>query len=359
MSKRTAATLQVSVLAAIIVLVAVGLWQVHRANPMLLSFQLPVTNGKVMGTTCELRAVVAANDKPTADRALRNSLASLEATERCFSAWQDDSEIAKLNKAKANMLFYPSPGRIELLELMAMSKDLARDTGGAFDVTFAPVFNVWKVAGETKRMPEQADLDEARQASGWNLYELHPDSIMKYDDNAQVDLGGVAKGYGIDQAVKAMQSAGVKGGLVNIGGDIRCFGKNTDGRKWRISIENPFTPGKGKPLGVITLDQGAVCTSGNYERFVIIDGKRYSHIVDPRTGWPVDSAPSVTVVARTAALADAWATALSVLASGPDGPNALSMLKDTGIEAMIVIGDEKNHTIHKTPGFELLLDKKK
>jgi len=356
MGRRTTATLQVAVLAGIIVLVAVGLWQVHRGDPMLLKFRLQALPGQVMSTQCELWAVVPANAKSTADRGLERGVSSLEQTEKLLSAWRRDSEIAQLNRAQANL---PVPLSSQSMEILEMSRDLADQTGRAFDVTFAPMFNVWRQARESKRLPEQAALDKARLACGWNQYVLHPDSAMKLDDEAKVDLGGVAKGYGIDLAVKAMKESGVSGGLVNVGGDIRCFGKNTDGRKWRISIQNPFKPGKGKPLGVLVLDKGAVCTSGNYEQSVVIDGKRYSHIVDPRTGWPVDRAPSVTVVADTAALADAWATALSVLASGPDGPGALDMLKDTGIEAMIVMGNEKKHTIHKTPGFELLLDKKK
>ena len=353
MGRRTAATLQIGVLAGIIVLVAVGLWQVHGDDPMLLKFRL---KGEAMSTESQLWAVVPANEKSTADRALEDAESSLVQTERLLSAWRRDSEIARLNEAQANMIVMLSPQSIEIMDL---AKDLAFDTKGTFDVTFAPLFNVWRQAGKNKQLPTQAELDEVRRVCGWDQFELHADSAMKlFDKRAMVDLGGVAKGYGIDLAVKAMKEAGVSGGLVNVGGDIRCFGKNTDGRKWRISVQNPFKSGKGGSLGVLVLDKGAVCTSGNYERRAVIDGKPYSHIVDPRTGWPVDSAPSVTVVATTAAVADAWATALSVLA-GSEGPNALAMLKDTGIEAMIVIGNEKNHTIHKTPGFELLLRKDK
>ena len=355
MGKRTTMTVQLSVLATIVVLVSVGMWQVHGSDPMLLSFQRPVRSGQIMGTTCELRAVVPANDKDTADGALKDAEASLQQVENLLSAWKINSEINRINEAEANLVVMLSPRTAEIL---ALSKELAEQTGRAFDVTHAPVFNLWRQAGQDKRLPALAALDKARQASGWNQFVLHPDAIMKLDAEAKVDLGGVAKGYGIDLAVEAMQGTGVSGGLVNVGGDIRCFGKNTDGRKWRISIQNPFDKGGGKPLGILQIDKGAVCTSGNYERFVIIDGKRYSHIIDPRTGWPVDSAPSVTVVAPTAAAADAWATALSVLAGGPDGSAALDMItKDSGIEAMIVIGTKDKPAIHTTPGFDLLLDK--
>ena len=355
MGKRTAMTLQLSVLVGIGVLVSVGMWQVHGSDPMLLSFQRPVRAGQIMGTTCELRAVVPANAKDAADKALEDAEASLQQVETLLSAWQVDSDVNRINDAVKDIPVVLNSRTVEILKL---SRELAEQTRGAFDVTHAPVFNLWRKAGQDKRLPALVALDRARQASGWHQFEIDPESTTKRDDGAKIDLGGIAKGYGIDVAVEAMQGTGVSGGLVNVGGDIRCFGKNTKGRKWRISIQNPFGKGRGEPLGVLQIDQGAVCTSGNYERFVIIDGKRYSHIIDPRTGWPVESAPSVTVVAPTAAAADAWATALSVLASGPAGPAALDMItKDTGIEAMIVIGTEAKHTIHKTPGFDLLLDK--
>ncbi len=361
LGKRTTMVLQLAVLAMIVALVSVGLWQVHGSDPMLLSFQRPARPGQVitvMDTTCELHAVVPANAPDTADAALKDAQASLEQVERLLSAWKPDSEISRINEAGASQLIPLSPRTVEIL---ALSRELAKQTGGAFDVTHAPVFNLWRRMRRERRIPDpealNEALDKARQASGWDQFVAHPDATMKLAEGARLDLGGVAKGYGIDVAVEAMKGTGVSGGLVNVGGDIRCFGKNTKGRKWRISIQNPFGKG-GKPLGILQIDKGAVCTSGNYERYVIIDGKRYSHIIDPRTGWPVDSAPSVTVVAPTAAAADAWATALSVLAGGPDGPAALNMLKDTGIEAMIVVGTKDKHTIHKTPGFDLMLDKK-
>jgi len=357
-SKHAAAVIQLGVLAGIIALVAVGLWQIHSDDPMLMSIER--SRPDIMDTNCQLRAIVPPDRRQAALEALDNAVAALERTESLLSAWQPDSDIARLNAAKANMVVMLDPQTVEILTI---SKDLTQQTGGAFDVTCAPLFNVWRKAGKTGRLPTNETVDRALQLCGWyegqdERYRLHPDSVMKLHDTAKVDLGGVAKGYGIDLAIEAMRVAGVAGGLVEVGGDIRCFGAKPGGRKWRILIKDPFTSGQADAIGVLRLQEGAICTSGNYERFVEIEGKQYSHIIDPCSGRPVDAAPSVTVVAPTAVQADAWATALSVLAARPEGPlAALDMLKGTDVEAMIVVGTRKDHKVHKTSGFDTLLEK--
>ena len=353
MSKHAAAGIQITVLAGIISLVAVGLWQIHGGDPMLIGIDTRPVG--IMNTDCRLRAVVPANRQDVAGRALDQAVAALRHTEKVLSTWRSDSNISQLNAAEANVNVRLKP---ETSDILAKSEELTGDTGGAFDVTYKPLFDEWRKAGETGMLPSEEVLHRTRQACGWARYDLGPDSGVKFHDAAKIDLGGIAKGYGIDRAVEAMQSAGVAGGLVEVGGDIRCFGDNTKRRRWRIRIQNPFDKHNRGSLGVLLLDKGAICTSGNYRRFAVIDGQKYSHIIDPLTGKPVDAAPSVTVVAPTAVQADAWATALSVLAARPEGPGALDMLKGKKIEAMIVIGTEENHTIHKTPGFDALLDKK-
>ena len=353
MNKHAATGIQLGILVGIVALVAVGLWQVHRDDPMLLS--IGRSRLDIMNTKSHLTAIVPANRRDVADRALDEGFKSLEHTENVLSAWRSNSDISQLNDAEAGLNVRLRPETVEILEI---SKALTDQTGGAFDVTCAPLFNLWRKARETGQLPPNDVIDEALQACGWGQYKLDPDTAMRHHVAAKMDLGGIAKGYGIDRAVEAMKAAGVVGGMVNVGGDIRCFGKNTDGRKWRITIQDPFSRKKGKPIGKVVLDQGAICTSGNYERYAAIDGKRYSHIIDPYTGKPIDGVPSVTVVAPTAVQADAWATALSVLAARPEGPEAaLHMLKDTGIEATIVVGTTTDPKFYETDGFAALLDK--
>ena len=213
---------------------------------------------------------------------------------------------------------------------------------GAFDATYAPLFRLWSDAGLAGALPSDQEIAAARALCGWGKFELSPGGAVKNAAGARMDLGGIAKGFGIDQAVEAMAEAGCAGGIVDVGGDLRVFGDKPDGTPWALAVRDPFGPGM---IGIVHLEEGALCTSGNYERFSIIDGQRYSHIIDPRTGRPTDTNPSVSVIAPTAAVADAWATALSVL-----GPEGLALLPD-GVDAMIVTGEPDDFQITWTDGF--------
>ena len=221
-----------------------------------------------------------------------------------------------------------------------------RASDGAFDVTVGPLLDLWKQAGREKRLPTADEIAAARANVGWKHFELLDGGARRLTPGAKVDLGGIAKKYGIDQATAAMRRSGIAGGLVNVGGDIRVFGVPSRGKgPWRIEVRDPFNTDAA--MATIELDEGAVCTSGNYERFVIIDGRRRSHIVDPRSGQPADMVPSVTVVGPTALEAGLWATALSIL--GPDG---LELMKrhTPQLEAIVVTGDADDWRVVVTPG---------
>jgi thiamine biosynthesis lipoprotein len=178
----------------------------------------------------------------------------------------------------------------------------------------------------------------------------------KLVDGVELDLGALAKGYAADQAAAVLAAAAeTTGGMVNLGGDLRCFGLSPRGGPWRVGIRHPFGEGN---CGVLELTDAAVATSGDYYRYFEIAGRRYSHIFDPRTGRPARNTPSVTVVSLpaagrppSAAQADAWATALSVL--GPAGLKKLAARP--GLHAMIVVGDPDAHQVHMTEGFRRLL----
>jgi len=303
----------------------------------------------IMGTKTELIAVAPASRNKQIVSALSAAEQALRDVETRMSQHIDASELSRFNAARGGEVCKLSGTTLDLLRLC---RDVARRTDGAFDATCRPILQVWRKAGKTKRLPADADLAGAIRRSGWDKIELLAGGARKTVDGAGVDLGGIAKGFGIDRAVEAMRRAGAAGGLVNVGGDVRCFGRREKEGQWRVGIRGPFD---GRPdFAVVRLTDAAVCTSGNYERFFKIDGKRYSHIVDPRTGRPVDCAPSVTVVAPTAAVADAWATALSVL-----GEAGLKLLPENrGIEAMLVIGTPDNYHVRLTPGLERLLAKR-
>ncbi len=347
MREQAATVVWLAVLSIMVALVAVGMWQVRGEDPLLLTRHRQPKG--IMGTQCQIKAVVPADQIELAEAsfdAAENVLRNIES----LMSWRlDGSDIARINAAESGVIV---PVSEETSRVITMAKDFTGYTHGAFDVTYAPLYDLWR-PGKTEQLPTLEEIARARKISGWDNFDLHPDTVVKHYDKSRMDLGALAKGHAVDQAVNAMIGSGISGGLVNVGGDIRCFGKRPDGGPWRIVIESPFKPDNGEHLGILLLTQGAVCTSGNYRRYSEIDGKRYSHIVDPRSGWPVGSVPSVTVVAKTAAVADAWATALSVL--GPDGLALIEPIP--GLEAMMVTGDEANYKTHTTTGFGALLEK--
>ena len=302
----------------------------------------------IMGTKTELIAIALGSEGEKAEAALRGAERALRDVEAKMSSWMEASELSQFNQAPAGQASRLSETTLGLLRLSAQ---LAKQTDGAFDVTCRPILQVWRSAKESKRLPTDHQIALAIGKCGWDKIELLAESAIKKVDSASVDLGGIAKGFGIDRASEALEAAGLSGGMVNVGGDVRCFGRRADGGEWRIGIRGPFD-GSDR-FAIIKLSRGAVCTSGNYERSFEIDSQRYSHIVDPRTGRPVDLAPSVTVVARTATIADAWATALSVL-----GEAGLELIdENSGLEAMLVIGGPKDYRLVMTPGFAKLLAK--
>ena len=332
----------VILLMTLIVLVAVGLWRQARirATSLIAVVRHPQ---RVMGTNCSLVAVVQYADKPRAQQALLDAEIALRTAEARMSSWLANSEISRFNQAKAGVEISLSPRTLEVLEA---SRQATEETGGAFDVTCRPLIKLWERVGSRGKLPTEQELATARAVCGWKLFELTEHGAVKKVDEASVNLGGIAKGYAIDQAIGVLQKADYSGGMVDVGGDLRCFGRPPIGRAWKVDVKNPFGEGR---LVHLHLRKGAVCTSGNYARFVLLDDRRYSHILDPATGYPAEAAPSVTIAAPTARAADIWATALSVL--GLDGLARLPR----GVEAFLVLGDEDHYRFLCTPGFRDLM----
>lgn len=282
---------------------------------------------------------------------VRRAEAAARSVETRMNVYDPDSELGKFNSAAAGEFVPLSP---ETLEVLTAARKIYAQTGGAFDVTARPLFLLWKNCARTKikKLPTPAQRASARNESQWSDIKLLPGDggAEKLTGSACVDLGGIAKGCAIDLAVRSLKTSGCIAGVVDIGGDVRCFGKKPDGQKWLVVIRNPFEPGTSKPLGTLKIPAMSVCTSGNYERFAEIGGKRYTHIINPKTGKPAAGYPSVTVLAADAGTADAWATALSV--TGPDGFALIEKIpNNSGIEAMIVVGNRDKYELKMTDGF--------
>ena len=354
-------------LAGISALVVVGVWQnAENASDLKPYVAYPPA---IMGTETQLIAVAPAASPDVGTGLLEAAEAMLRDTQVKTDYRIDGGDLHRLNHAPPTVPVEMSP---ETLTVLRRAEDLHVETHGAFDVTLGPIIRLWIKAAKTDTPPTPEQILQARQRSNWDLLQLSPDGAMRLGDGVEVDLGGIAKGYGIDRAVEALQRATAVGGLINVGGDIRCFGKTHEGGLWTIHIRDPFAAELAaqaelpqapagdedpptKPLASLRLTDRAVCTSGHYERYSDIAGRRYSHIIDPRPGptmgYPLDPAAapvSVTVVAPEAVTADAWATALSVL-----GPAGLDLIPAaSGIDAMLVTGTPEDYRCTWTPGME-------
>ncbi|MCA9001158.1 MAG: FAD:protein FMN transferase [Planctomycetes bacterium] len=259
----------------------------------------------VMGTDLEIKVIDA--DEAKANKALDAAVAELQRIEDMMTTWRD-SPLNDLN-AKAGQGFVEVPE--ELAELVARSLAVAEATHGAFDPTFASVGKLWDFKAIPPKLPSDAEIAEALKNVGYKRVQVdlegHRIALPK---GTRIGLGGIAKGYGVDRAMAVLLKHGIQNGIVNAGGDLKALGTKF-GEPWRIAIKHPR---KGvKPVAIIPLSNVCLVTSGDYERFFMVDGKRYHHILDPRSGRPAVGCISATVLAPDAAFADALATAMVVL----------------------------------------------
>lgn len=265
-----------------------------------------------MGTLVSVS--VSAEGADALERVSETSQRMLEAFEAELSSYREESAISRVNR-------HADDAPVPLSEAGAAAVELAmgvgRLSGGAFDPTVGPLMALWGFRGGTAAVPPAQALAETLARVGLEhlIFERTPQGGTLRVDQAGVwvDLGGVAKGVAVDQLFEQLARSGVTDLMINLAGNMRVAGRARAGRRgWRIGVRDPFA--RDQILGVVELTGGmAVATSGNYERFVTIDGRRYAHILDPRSGWPVEGMAGVTVLAPTAGLADALSTALFVL----------------------------------------------
>jgi thiamine biosynthesis lipoprotein len=294
--------------------------------------------GGTMGTTWSVQIAHPPGDLDQA--ALQEGIASaLADVNDRMSTYQADSELSRFNAAETTDWL---PVSAELARLVGTALAVSADTDGAFDVTVGPLVNLWGFGPEVKadQIPAETEIDAARERTGWRKLQTRtePPALRKSRTDLYVDLSAIAKGHGVDRLAEVLDAAGIADYLVEIGGELRGRGVNGQGEPWRIAIERP-DPGRRAALRVVALQDQAMATSGDYRNFFELDGRRYSHSIDPATGRPVDHAlASVTVLAERCADADAWATALLVL--GP--ARGLALADEHGLAALFIerIDDE-------------------
>jgi len=301
----------------------------------------------VMSTSAKL--VAQGRERKRLVEATLEAARALLQIEKRLSRFRADSELRRLC-ARA----HKSPVKVsrEMAFLLGKALYWARRSDGALDITCVPLLEVYSRAAKQKRQPTDKEIKTALRQLGWK--KIHLDGRMvRFDAPLRLDLGALAKGFAAQKAVEVMRACGVEHCLAEVGGEVFVSGGRYDATPWRVGIKDPRK--KGAMLSVVALKDGAVATSGNYERYFATGGKRHSHIVDPRTGRTADCAVSVTVVAPDGTDADALATALSVL--GPkNGLSLIEKLKKEGmrVEALFLWRDGRGERVLRSSGFGVL-----
>ena len=304
----------------------------------------------IMGTFVHVVAV--AEDTGTAKKCVRAALEEIRRVDELMSDYKSDSEISRVNRDGAKMAVRVSESTHKVLQ---RSVEFSEMTGGAFDITIGPLVALFRKAKESKIAPSEQQIALARSKVGFEKLKLDSENkTVQFSENGMLlDLGGIAKGYAIDKAIEAAQSCGAIGAMVDIGGDVRCFGLPPEGKdNWLIGLQDPNSAIEGTEGGglllVLKITNTAVATSGDYQQFVLIEGKRYSHIMDRRTGTSTEGLSSVTIIADNATNSDALATALSVMGV-QKGLALIEKLPDT--EAILITSPPKYQLV-KTTGAE-------
>ncbi|MFH0795487.1 MAG: FAD:protein FMN transferase [Candidatus Omnitrophota bacterium] len=291
----------------------------------------------VMGTFCDLTFIPVPGTNP---ENIANAVFSrMRYLESLWSFYRPESEISRLNR-KGKIKSSP-----ETRSLLKKSQEISRISDGAFDITVAPLMSAWR---EAEKSGKSSDLKPLLPLVGYQNLKIEEDGTVWFTKKRMaVDLGGIGKGAAVDEAVFLLKSYGVKSGIVNLGGNLYAFGTGPHQGKWKVGIQNPRGEGV---IGAVLIKDRGVSTSGNYQRYFEIKGKRYSHILNPKTGSLEGNYPEgVTVIASTALLADGLSTAFTVL--GPE--KGIKLAEDTpGVEALIIMPGQIFHT---TKGFPELL----
>lgn len=226
--------------------------------------------------------------------------------EKLFSVTKEDSDIYRLNHAGSDEVVLND----ETYSLLQRAKDISTVTNSKFDVTIYPVIKLWGFTEKDYKIPSPSQLTEALKIVNTDNIILLENNTARLLNNAQVDLGGIAKGYIGDKAAQAMKAAGCESGLISLGGNVRTIGTKSSGEKWSIGIKSPDSTDY---FATLSTEECSVITSGSYQRNFTKDGVTYHHIIDPETGKPSDSdAVSVTIIGKNGAVCDALSTAIFI-----------------------------------------------
>ncbi len=295
-----------------------------------------------MGSRFEITLV--ANDSVQSDHYIDLAVNEITRIENLISSWDKNSQTSEIIR---NAGIKPVKVDQELFDLIERAVGISKLTDGAFDITYASMDKIWKFDGSMTVMPTDEEIKIAVHKVGYQNIILDKENLTVFLKlpGMKIGFGAIGKGYAADKAKALLVKKGVSAGIINASGDMNTWGKKPSGEEWKVAITNPLN--KNNAFALLPINEGAVVTSGNYEKYVTLNGKRYSHIIDPRTGYPSSGIISVTVFAPKAELADALATSVFVMGEEV-GLNRINQMPK--VECIII--DEKGN-IHTSNNIKI------
>ncbi len=305
-------------------------------------------SGATMGTTYHIKYLPKSNTPKLVELAklIDDELASVN---RQMSTYQDDSELYQFNASSSTDWQAVSKETVEVVRLGLQFNELSN---GAFDITVGPLVNLWGFGPdpEPTKMPKEAEVRKLLDSVGSDKLQVRidPPSLKKSNPSTKVDLSAIAKGHAVDRVAAILRKHSIESYFVEIGGEVRVLGVRLDGQPWQIGIEQPNTRSR-ELHRIVSMNTGAIATSGNYRNFYNLDGKRLTHFIDPQTGMPIDSnLLSATVIMDDCASADAAATTLMVMGSQA----AQTLIAREKWAAMLIVNKDGNLETITSPQFE-------
>lgn len=299
----------------------------------LFSQQISKRTLKLMGSRFDI--TVLADDSTQANQYIDIAIQEISRIETLISSWDANSQTSEINR---NSGIRPVKVDKELLNLIERALGLSKLTDGAFDITYASMDRIWKFDGSMTAMPSDAEIKASVAKVGHQNIVIDKENSTVYLKlkGMKIGFGGIGKGYAADKAKALLIGKGVSAGIINASGDMNTWGKQANGEEWRAAITNPLD--KNKVFALLPISDGALVTSGNYEKYATFNGKRYTHIINPKTGYPSSGILSVSVFAPKAELADALATSVFVMGKEV-GLNRINQLPKV---ECIIIDEEGN-----------------
>ena len=295
-----------------------------------------------MGSRFEI-TVVAQNDSE-ANQFINLAVKEISRIEQLISSWDSKSQTSEINRNAGEKAVRVDS---ELFQLIERAIAISKLTDGAFDISYASMDKVWVFDGSMTTMPSEEEISASVEKVGYQniILDQNNQTVFLKHKGMKIGFGAIGKGYAADKAKALLISNGVTSGIINASGDLSAWGVQPDGSPWKVAITNPMN--KDKIFAMLPIKNSAVVTSGNYEKMVSFNGKQYTHIIDPRTGYPSTGVVSVTIFAPKAELADALATSVFVMGKsiGLDRINQMP-----NIECIII---DDNGTIFKSDNIQI------